>query len=98
MKAGMDTLAPGTKMVLNSGKHPFLLHLDFSLCSSRPTTSDDADSMSVKFIADFYGFNPPEANLELIARFFEKYPQYSEKAFLVVKVCFVPYLSNVKII
>ncbi|EIM86405.1 aldo/keto reductase [Stereum hirsutum FP-91666 SS1] len=53
MKAGMDTLPPGTKMVLNS--------------------------------ADFYGFNPPEANLELIARFFEKYPEYSEKAFLVVK-------------
>lgn len=41
-------------------------------------------------VADFYGFNPPEANLELIARFFEKYPEYSEKAFLVVKVYLVP--------
>ncbi|EIM92627.1 Aldo/keto reductase, partial [Stereum hirsutum FP-91666 SS1] len=55
MKAGMDKLPPGVKMVLNS--------------------------------AEFYGFNPPEANLELIARFFEKYPEYVEKAFLVVKVC-----------
>lgn len=53
MKAGMDKLPPGVKMVLNS--------------------------------AEFYGFNPPEANLELIARFFDKYPEYTEKAFLVVK-------------
>lgn len=46
------------------------------------------------YIAEFYGFNPPEANLELIARFFEKYPEYTEKAFLVVKVCLHPFLSE----
>ena len=37
--------------------------------------------------AEFYGINPPTANLELVARFFEKYPQYVDKAFLSVKVC-----------
>lgn len=39
--------------------------------------------------AEFYGINPPTANLELLARFFEKYPEYVEKAFLSVKVCMV---------
>jgi len=34
---------------------------------------------------EFYGMNPRTANLELIARFFEKYPTYAEKAFLSVK-------------
>lgn len=42
---------------------------------------------------EFYGINPMEANLELIARFFEKYPSYEDKAFLSVKVCFSE-LSN----
>lgn len=41
--------------------------------------------------AEFYGINPPTANLELLARFFEKYPEYVDKAFLSVKVCM---LSN----
>lgn len=36
---------------------------------------------------EFYGINPPTANLELVARFFEKYPEYVDKAFLSVKVC-----------
>ncbi|EIM84019.1 aldo/keto reductase [Stereum hirsutum FP-91666 SS1] len=35
--------------------------------------------------AEFYGINPPTANLELLARFFEKYPEYVDKAFLSVK-------------
>ncbi|KAI5122111.1 hypothetical protein M0805_002233 [Coniferiporia weirii] len=34
---------------------------------------------------EFYGFNPREANLELVSRFFEKYPEYTDKAFLSVK-------------
>ncbi|KAH8117321.1 aldo/keto reductase [Phellopilus nigrolimitatus] len=34
---------------------------------------------------EFYGMNPREANLELVARFFEKYPDYADKAFLSVK-------------
>lgn len=34
---------------------------------------------------EFYGLDPPSANLELLARFFEKYPQYADKAFLSVK-------------
>ncbi|KAL5524939.1 hypothetical protein ACEPAF_8808 [Sanghuangporus sanghuang] len=53
IKTSLDSVPPGTKMVLNSG--------------------------------EFYGSNPCEANLELLARFFEKYPNYAEKAFLSVK-------------
>ncbi|KAI0247401.1 aldo/keto reductase [Lactifluus subvellereus] len=42
---------------------------------------------------EFYGINPPSANLELLARFFERYPGYADKAFLSVKcgVSFNPY-------
>ena len=38
------------------------------------------------FAGEFYGKNPREANLELLVRFFEKYPSYADKAFLSVKV------------
>lgn len=37
-------------------------------------------------VGEFYGINPRTANVELVARFFEKYPSYVEKAFLSVKV------------
>lgn len=42
---------------------------------------------------EFYGINPPSANLELLARFFERYPGYTDKAFLSVKcgMSFNPY-------
>ncbi|KAL5497838.1 hypothetical protein ACEPAH_2769 [Sanghuangporus vaninii] len=53
IKTSLDSVPPGTKMILNSG--------------------------------EFYGMNPREANLELLARFFEKYPSYADKAFLSVK-------------
>ncbi|KAL5524941.1 hypothetical protein ACEPAF_8810 [Sanghuangporus sanghuang] len=53
IKTSLDSVPPGTKMVLNSG--------------------------------EFYGSNPREASLELLARFFEKHPNYAEKAFLSVK-------------
>lgn len=39
-----------------------------------------------RLTGEFYGRNPPEANLELVSRFFEKYPSYADKAFLSVKV------------
>jgi len=34
---------------------------------------------------EFYGTNPRTANLELLARFFDKYPTYTDKVFLSVK-------------
>jgi len=42
---------------------------------------------------EFYGLNPPSANLELLARFFERHPSYTDKAFLSVKcgMSFNPY-------
>ncbi|KZT07914.1 aldo/keto reductase [Laetiporus sulphureus 93-53] len=53
IKAGVDALPSGTKMLINSG--------------------------------EFYGPNLSTANLELIARFFDKYPEYADKTFLSVK-------------
>lgn len=48
----------------------------------------------LRYIAEFYGYNPPTANLELLSRFFEKYPTYVDKAFLVVKVRTFRYTAN----
>ncbi|KZT71694.1 Aldo/keto reductase [Daedalea quercina L-15889] len=53
IKAGIDALPPGTKMLLNSG--------------------------------EFYANDFGTGNLELLARFFEKYPGYADKTFLSVK-------------
>jgi pyridoxine 4-dehydrogenase len=41
--------------------------------------------MSPTFAGEFYGFTPRTANLELVSRFFEKYPDYADRAFLSVK-------------
>ena len=41
-------------------------------------------------VAEYYGQGLTAANLELIARFFEKYPEYADRAFLSVKGGSVP--------
>ncbi|KAI0294707.1 aldo/keto reductase [Multifurca ochricompacta] len=51
IKAGIDALPPGVKMILTA----------------------------------FYGQDATPANLELVARFFHKYPSYADKVFLSVK-------------
>ncbi|CCM02341.1 uncharacterized protein FIBRA_04435 [Fibroporia radiculosa] len=53
IKAGVDALPPGSKMLLNSG--------------------------------EFYSWDFTTANLQLLARFFDKYPDYAERTFLSVK-------------
>ncbi|KAI0724067.1 aldo/keto reductase [Fomitopsis betulina] len=53
IKAGIDALPAGVKMLLNSG--------------------------------EFYANDFGTANLELLSRFFEKYPSYTDKVFLSVK-------------
>ncbi|EKM49574.1 uncharacterized protein PHACADRAFT_106317 [Phanerochaete carnosa HHB-10118-sp] len=53
IKAGVDAMPSGVKMLLNSG--------------------------------EFYAVDFSTANLELLARFFEKYPEYAERTFLSVK-------------
>ncbi|KAF8494653.1 aldo/keto reductase [Russula emetica] len=58
IRAGIDALPPGVKMLLNSG--------------------------------EFYGQGFTVANLELVARFFEKYPEYADRTFLSVKGRLVP--------
>ena len=37
-------------------------------------------------LADFYGEGRSTGNLELLARFYDKYPDYVDKTFLSVKV------------
>jgi hypothetical protein len=71
LKAGIDGLPPGTKMFLNSGAY-----------TKNPITLYFNPSLT----GEFYGLDPPSANLELLARFFERYPDYADKAFLSVKV------------
>ncbi|EPT04693.1 hypothetical protein FOMPIDRAFT_1113169 [Fomitopsis schrenkii] len=53
IKAGIDAVPPGAKMLLNSG--------------------------------EFYANDLGTGNLELLARFFDKYPSYADKTFLSVK-------------
>lgn len=53
IRAGVDALPPGTKMLINSG--------------------------------EFYANDLGTGNLELVARFFAKYPEYADKTFLSVK-------------
>ncbi|KAI0753711.1 aldo/keto reductase [Fomes fomentarius] len=53
IKAGVDALPPGVKMMLNSG--------------------------------EFYGNGFSTANLELLSRFYAKYPEYADRTFLSVK-------------
>ena len=77
IKAGIDALPPGAKMFLNSGT---LCHT-FSPYGYRPSNS----SSHYRYAGEFYGQGETPANLELVARFFEKYPSYADKAFLSVK-------------
>ena len=46
-------------------------------------------------VGEFYGQGLTIANVELVARFFEKYPEYTDRAFLSVKGGAVPGSLNV---
>lgn len=74
IKAGVDTLPPGAKMILNSGR------LDITL--GRLAAPDIPPFPQ----ADFYGEGHSVGNLELLARFYDKYPDYASKTFLSIKV------------
>ncbi len=74
IKAGVDALPPGVKMFLNSCE-------SFrSVCAPETTSHPDFTT------AEFYAPDLGTGNLELLSRFYEKYPDYVEKTFLSVKV------------
>ena len=75
IKAGVDALPPGVKMFLNSG--------GFTLIPPSP-------ALTCVPSAEFYGEGLTTANLELLARFFEKYPDYADRTFLSVKGGTIP--------
>ena len=75
IKAGVDAMPAGVKMMLNSG-------LFTGLC----VISKLSPLTFLSHSGQFYGPNRSTANLELLGRFFEKYPSYADKAFLSVKV------------
>jgi pyridoxine 4-dehydrogenase len=77
IKGGIDALPPGVKMFLNSGG----VHLVSSI------------SLHLRvwlLLAEFYGQGLTTANLDLLARFFTKYPEYADRTFLSVKGGSVP--------
>lgn len=75
LKAGMDSLPVGAKMFLNSGAN--INHLS------------DCTPLHLNFGSvypgQFYGPDRGPHNVDLVSRFFEKYPEYVDKAFLSVK-------------
>ena len=77
IKAGIDGVPPGAKMILNSGQW------SFHLISSDPPNSPHA-------LGEFYGQDFSAVNIELVARFFEKYPDYADRVFLSVKGGLLP--------
>lgn len=68
-------MPPGVKMLLNSG------------ASHRPPLLPfpETNLVAIHRAGEFYAQDFGTANLELLARFFEKYPEYAERTFLSVK-------------
>ena len=86
IKAGVDALPPGVKMFLNSGEKP----------GATPWILPLWIRQSV-LLGEFYDSKFSTGNLELLARFYEKYPDYADKTFLSVKggIQFTPSGVNV---
>lgn len=73
IKAGIDMMPDGVKMLLNSCTSSYR-----SPCSA-------AFVLTRKYLAEFYAQDLGPRNLELLARFFDAHPGYADKVFLSVK-------------
>ena len=71
IKTAVDAMPAGAKLFLNSGMFAGCIDI-----SHPPLT---------RFEGEFYGNDFSAANLDLLASFFEKYPEYADKTFLSVK-------------
>ena len=69
-------LPAGVKMLINSGT-PHVLAL---------LNEYRADFIVVPALGEFYAQDMGTGNLEMLSRFFEKYPEYADRTFLSVKV------------
>lgn len=76
IKAGIDAVPPGAKMILNSGQWSFI-----QCCQAVRTHNA---------LGEFYGQDFSAVNIEFVARFFEKYPDYADRVFLSVKGGLLP--------
>jgi pyridoxine 4-dehydrogenase len=78
IKTAIEQVPEGSKLFLNSGWY---------ICTNvfRHATYHFHEP------GEFYGRNPPEANLQLVARFFTKYPELADRTFLSVKVSILPF-------
>jgi len=77
-EAGIASLPPGVKTFLDSG----MWDLTGSFIELREAT----DGERFHFTGEFYANDLGPVNLDLLAAFFEEYPDYADKAFLSVKV------------
>ena len=64
-----------------------------ALLSRRTAVCPD---LSAPSLGEFYARDLGTANLEMLSRFFEKYPDYVDKTFLVVKVSNIELSSRAK--
>lgn len=70
IKAGVDALPAGVKAILNAGMYDRDMH-------SQATIH--------RLAGEFYAHDLGTANLEMLSRFYAKYPDYAAKTFLSVK-------------
>lgn len=70
IKAAVDAMPAGTKLFINSGTL---------------TAQYFTNHWLICFSGEFYGRNFSAGNLDLLAAFYEKYPEYADKTFLSVK-------------
>ena len=74
IKTAIDAMPTGVKLFINSGEFTTVYLLG-------PRTNNTFHIS----VGDFYGYDRPSANLDLLAAFYEEHPEYADRTFLSVK-------------